>query len=63
MNPDYKPKHTGRIGIHTSEETLARLRYQSGIRSTRELVDELLEWVAAEQSRLAEFRQHYKSAK
>lgn len=61
MTPDRK--HTGRIGIHTPEETLAFLRYQSGLRSTRELLDGLVGWVMADPARLDEFRQHVNTAK
>jgi len=49
-------KHSGRIGIHSSEETLSFLRYQAGIRSTRAAIDGLIAWVTADPGRLAEFR-------
>lgn len=51
-------KHTGRIGIHTPKGVLAHARFQAGVDSTRELVDELIAWVVADPNRLSEFRTH-----
>lgn len=51
-------KHTGRIGIFTPKSILAHARYQAGVESTRELVDELIAWVVADPDRLSQFRAH-----